>query len=54
MEELGVAGFPPETPAGLEAESCGKTREDVSPGHDFDFHTTTSCGGRYEKETISV
>ena len=27
MEELGVARFPPETPAGLEVESCGKTRE---------------------------
>ena len=54
MEELGVARFPPETPAGLEAESCGKTREDISPGHDFHVHTTTCCGGRCGKETISV
>lgn len=42
MEELGVAGFPPEMLASLEAESCGKKREDVSPGHAFHSHTTTS------------
>ena len=46
MEGLGVAGFvagfPPEMPTGLEAESCGEKREDVRPGHAFHSHTTTS------------